>query len=1222
MTISAHRGGENLSDKTFSGFVKFIHPEAGWGFIECDDSDSRIFVLRSLVDEHDLKADDSVSFIRKETEKGYAVAKFTEVRGSIVSSDSNSGKGLWSFAVNAKDKVRSLLHLFALGDNKGASSRAEDRRDSLTPYIEYVTHSLNSADYFREKARFIWEEIPRPRTFEVTKGMASCIEIRSEYLPYVHRDWPRDILPQMGAKLISTKTGNVYQFVRSILKDGDMYFLTTESLDQDDELLIPGEERIELVWESSGTSVQIENVSMDGETVKIINQDPEADRGKKIRLIIGRVLKGDEKLEFDGRTLDWELKNWTPNGGPLWDENDIQITDSFTINTPFTVIEEVVLGNLRDRDGIEYICRETDSQGKNQHLLKLELEKPVGEEDLDPLEVLFSPDRDYSELEMHRTQGEMRPNTLRIKGFERERRAIWVEELPKSEVLKLPAYTKYLKRQKDMLENLRDYPLAHHEMLLNLTTREEDNNNLSSQWPDFTINRLRENEWNRLTQDTNGTDTQRDFVERALSTEDFCLMQGPPGSGKTTAICELIIQLAKRGDSVLLCGSTQASIDNVLNRVCDEDEISVLRIGNQKNIFDENVKRWSLENQVSELKMKLRSSKEVESMDGLDLATNLVLQKTNLTCGTVEGILNHPLIGARTTWRGDEIQRPQAIWDYLIVDEASKTTFQQFIVPAAFAKRWVLVGDVAQLPPFIETSEVETNLESVTDHDGDSFSESEQRACLVLNQIMKKKGALDINNNPYVLIEPDNVVTAIEIELRARSEDGKLGRQFALIHPEFNGKEDIDELMLFHPSKLGGDSTRCAKLLSADVIIVPNSFEVLNKVVDYIPSWAHYRFNGINPTPSPEDFPIRHLYRLQCHGFKDEMNGKEWKRNRFQHPLAKENLLTRWPYQISWRLNRSYELKTSNNDGRAKYEQQIKELMPRSKDISVRINEIRSIALPSILECLQEGFTSYGGYELPYKSTLTDGFPESAKDLRFSMIEFQHRMHPDISSFPLNEFYKDKKTGKVKLKDADTLQKREQRNPFLYMQEREYDSRRIWLDVYEGDVNGGGNRNEVAAIREELKTFLEWTKTNPPPQRNAGEGEGLWEIAILSPYNAQRLALRDMVRKVTGLNWESRFNPKKWPVSIIVSSTDRFQGQEADMVFISLRNTGRIGFLDSPNRMNVALTRAREALFLVGHWGYFAGIESGSQRMDDPMLKSLATSFLDNNRKKYRKNRQ
>ena len=1253
-------GGDDMSsDEIIEGSVKFIHSD-GYGFIEVSDSDD-VFVPPKLVDEHELEEDDSVSFIKKNKQGGKAfVGRFTEVRGNAVSSDSNqpnrnnrgkkkgkarnggsrssstssnsgknggrkkgkrsTGKGLWGVASKAKNHVRSLLHLFALGGKGEAVSRAEDRIDSLSPYIDYVSHSLESADYFREKARFIWEEIPRPRTFKVTKGIASCIEIESEYLPHVHRDWPREVAPQTGTKLMSIKTGEVYQFVRSILQNGDLYFLTTaESLDDNDELLIPGEERIELLWESSETSVSIENVSINGQPLNIIEQDIGADRGRKIRLIVGERLRGDEKLEFDGRSLDWELKNWTPNGGPLWDENDIQITDSFTLNVPFTVTGNVEEGNLRDRDGIEYSFEETGSKGKKRHLLKLKLEKPVGEEEIDPLEILFSPDRDYDELEMLGTKGARGPKTLKIKDFERERRAIWVEELPESKVLKLPAYTKYLKRQKEMLENLRDYPLAHHEMLLNLTTREGEKNNLSSQWPDFTISRLREDEWKRLIQNTNGTDTQRDFVERALSTEDFCLMQGPPGSGKTTAICELIIQLAKRGNSVLLCGSTQASIDNVLNRVCDEDEISVLRIGNQKNIYDENVKRWSLENQVSELKMKLPSFKDSDSKSDMNLATNLVLQKTNLTCGTVEGILNHPLIGgAKKTKKGVEIQRPQAIWDYLIVDEASKTTFQQFIVPAAYAKRWILVGDVAQLPPFIETREVETNLETIIDQDGNNFNESEQRACLVLNQIMKKKGALDINNNPYVLIEPDNVVPAIEIELRARSEDGKFGHRFALIHPEFDGKDDLEEMMLFHPSELGMDSTKCARLLSADVIIVPNSIEILNKVVDYIPSWAHYRFNGTNPKSDHGSFPVRHLYRLQCHGFNDETDGNGWKRNRFQHPLAKENLSTRWPYQIAWRLNRSYELKTSNNDGRDNYERQIKELMPRSKDISVRVNEIRSIALPSILECLQEGFTSYGGYELPYKSTLTDGFPEKAKDQRFSMIRFQHRMHRDISSFPLKEFYKDKKTGKVLLEDADTLEIREKRNPFRYMQEREYESRRIWLDVYEEDVNGGGNRHEVAAIEEELMAFLEWTLTNPPPQRNAGEGEGLWEVAILSPYNAQRKALRNMVREVTGLPWESRFYPKEWPVSIIVSSTDRFQGQEADLVFISFRNTGRIGFLDSPNRMNVAVTRAREALFLVGHWGYFAGIESGSQKMKDPMLKSLATSFPDNSRKKYR----
>ena len=44
---------------------------------------------------------------------------------------------------------------------------------------------------------------------------------------------------------------------------------------------------------------------------------------------------------------------------------------------------------------------------------------------------------------------------------------------------------------------------------------------------------------------------------------DFAILQGPPGSG-TTAIIELIAQCALQNKRVLLCGSTQASIDNVL----------------------------------------------------------------------------------------------------------------------------------------------------------------------------------------------------------------------------------------------------------------------------------------------------------------------------------------------------------------------------------------------------------------------------------------------------------------------------------------------------------------------------------------------------------------------------------------------------------------------------------------------------------------------------------
>ena len=69
-------------------------------------------------------------------------------------------------------------------------------------------------------------------------------------------------------------------------------------------------------------------------------------------------------------------------------------------------------------------------------------------------------------------------------------------------------------------------------------------------------------------------------------------------------------------------------------------------------------------------------------------------------------------------------------------------------------------------------------------------------------------------------------------------------------------------------------------------------------------------------------------------------------------------------------------------------------------------------------------------------------------------------------------------------------------------------------------------------------------------------------------------------RSLTGMQYETRFdlmemnNPSN--VMLVVNSSDRFQGQEADVVFISLRNGSRIGFLDSPSRMNVAITRGLE----------------------------------------------
>jgi superfamily I DNA and/or RNA helicase len=148
------------------------------------------------------------------------------------------------------------------------------------------------------------------------------------------------------------------------------------------------------------------------------------------------------------------------------------------------------------------------------------------------------------------------------------------------------------------------------------------------------------------------------------------------------------------------------------------------------------------------------------------------------------------------------------------------------------------------------------------------------------------------------------------------------------------------------------------------------------------------------------------------------------------------------------------------------------------------------------------------------------------------------------------------------------------------------------------------NEKEVRAVRSMLEEFIEWARDNPPTDPRRDETER-WEVALLSPYQAQRRGLRDMVRKVTGMSFETRFdlnqmsNPS--PIMLVVNSSDRFQGQEADVVFLSLRNGQRIGFLDSPSRMNVAATRPREWRIIVGNHSYFS-------TCSDPMLKKLAIS--------------
>ena len=58
-------------------------------------------------------------------------------------------------------------------------------------------------------------------------------------------------------------------------------------------------------------------------------------------------------------------------------------------------------------------------------------------------------------------------------------------------------------------------------------------------------------------------------------------------------------------------------------------------------------------------------------------------------------------------------------------------------------------------------------------------------------------------------------------------------------------------------------------------------------------------------------------------------------------------------------------------------------------------------------------------------------------------------------------------------------------------------------------------------------------------------------------------------------------------VHVALNTVDKFQGQEADIVYLSMVQNNRVGFLDSISRVNVAITRAKEKIIIFGDKEFF-----------------------------------
>ncbi|XP_017754506.1 PREDICTED: DNA replication ATP-dependent helicase/nuclease DNA2 [Eufriesea mexicana] len=164
---------------------------------------------------------------------------------------------------------------------------------------------------------------------------------------------------------------------------------------------------------------------------------------------------------------------------------------------------------------------------------------------------------------------------------------------------------------------------------------------------------------------------QQRAILKVISTNDYALIKGMPGTGKTETLVALIEVLHNAGHSILITAHTNSAVDNILLKLLNKG-IDFLRLGSYVHpSLKYKTEGFAVSNYCSP-----------NSLEELYSSKNII----GVTCYGA----HHALLGRR-------------IFDICLVDESTQTLQPSVLRPLYSAKKFVLVGDPDQLPPVIRS---------------------------------------------------------------------------------------------------------------------------------------------------------------------------------------------------------------------------------------------------------------------------------------------------------------------------------------------------------------------------------------------------------------------------------------------------------------------------------------------------------------------------------------